>query len=144
MSEHYDGHRHDARDLAVFAAGRGLPMTPERAYRAWASHSDSMAAGWMRFELDGEEGDLTYAILEGAEARLQAEDAAFLHEERRDVDLLYERAEAEGYGLSREDVARIWADHSATQGRAWADTEYADLQEVLEPHRNEGPGFPAP
>lgn len=138
-SGHFDSRRHDASDLAEFAGARGLTMGVERAYRAWSRYSDSMCAGWMNYALEGPEADITFEILAFEEQRAKEEDALFLRDEYADVDALHERAEAEGLGLTREDVTRIWADHSATNGLGWLRPDAREIDRVLEPHRRERP-----
>jgi hypothetical protein len=133
MSEHFERHRHEACDLAGLAARRGFPMSPERAYRAWCNYSDSMAAGWMGFDLEGEGAERTFMLLQDAEVDMRAQDIAFVSTEYQDVARLQERALALGLSLSPEEVARRWADHSATEGGAWSSTRHADLDAVLNP-----------
>ena len=140
--DHFYGHRSDACELAEFAGERGMPMSQERAYRAWARHSDSMCAGWMIHALEGPDADITYEILASEERRMKAEDESLIQDKAADVDYLAERAEFGDLGLSREDVARIWADHSATRGETWSDMEQHEVDRVLEGHRaDSSPGY---
>lgn len=134
-SEHYERRRYDARLLSEFAAERGLTMSVERTYRAWVRHSESMCAGWMIHDMEGPEADITFQILASEAERLDERDAALLYEQATSVDDLHARAEAEGMGLSREDVTRIWADHSATLGVEWEEPEPSEIDRVLQPHR---------
>lgn len=144
MSEHYDRHRHEAHDLAVFATAHGLPMTPERAYRAWCGHSDSMAAGWLMLDLDGERGEHVLAMLRSEEERLRAEDSDLAWRERSDVERLVAKAGEMGLGLGEDELARLWADHSATQGEEWSSVRHADVHEVLGRLQAPGASFGGP
>lgn len=122
----------------MFAASRGMPMSPERAYRAWCAHSESVSAGWLMFDLDGEEGERVLTALRHEEANLRAADEDLAWRERSDVERLMERSERDGLGLSEHDVVRIWADHSAAMGESWVAVRYADVDEVLGRHRGHG------
>ncbi len=141
MSGHFDRHRQEANDLAMFAASRGMPISPERAYRAWCAHSESVAAGWLMFDLDGEEGERVLSALRHEEVGLQAADADLAWRERSDVDRLMERSDREGLGLTEHEVVRIWADHSAAMGEQWLSVRQADVDEVIGRHRGHGLRF---
>ncbi len=124
----------------MFAHGRGLALTPERAYRAWRSHAGTVGGGWPTFDLDGVNGDRTFAALKRAECRLRLEDAQHLAACPADAARLQGHAEDLGLGLSREDAVRIWADHSAAAGCAWKTVDPASVDDVLRPYGSDKPG----